>query len=158
MVYGAILEKGEAWYTDMSRVFDAIHGKQREYNWLITNMDFVPEEIIKRCKGADYCWLTGEELSRIVQEADHSQWVWAVLSGFDLNISLQEVLKYPMPYADGYKGFWRNPITMQHPLAAMEIVAWDGMLTLFFSRQEALVQDFLHFFPLSENLLSFHAR
>lgn len=40
-------------------------------------------------------------------------------------IKPEEVLKYDYPYADGYKGFWENPIALQHPLAVSEIVVWD---------------------------------
>lgn len=42
MVYGAINEKGERWYTQMGRVFDVIQNKQTEYNWLITDVECVP--------------------------------------------------------------------------------------------------------------------
>ena len=45
MVYGAINEKGERWYTQMGRVFDAIQNKQTEYNWLITDVECVPRKI-----------------------------------------------------------------------------------------------------------------
>lgn len=157
MVYGAINEKGERWYTQMSRVFDAIKGKQCGYNWLITDIDGVPQEIYEYCNGKDFCWLTGEELSQVVRRDDW-QWVWAVLSGFDKSIALSEVLKHPKPYADGYKGFWTNPISIQHPLATVEIVPWDSSLTLFFSKQEDLVQDFLSFFPLSQELSTYNAK
>ena len=51
----------------MGNVFEAIKNKQYNYNWLITDMDCVPQKIGERCNG-DYCWLTGEELSRIVSE------------------------------------------------------------------------------------------
>lgn len=157
MVYGAINEKGEEWYTKMSKVFDAIKNKQIDYNWLITDIDCIPQQIYKCCGDKDYCWLTGEELTQIVHEDDW-QWVWAVLSGFDKNITLSEVLKYPQPYADGYKGFWSNPISIQHPLATIEIVPWDSSLTLFFSTQRDLVDDFLKFFPFSEDLTLYNAK
>lgn len=84
--------------------------------------------------------------------------VWAVLSGFEKHITLSEVLQYPAPFADGYCGFWKNPISIQHPLAAIEIVAWDSELTLFISRNEALVEDFLKFFPLSKDLSIYNSR
>lgn len=157
MVYGAINEKGEKWYTQMSKVFHAIKSKQTDYNWLITDADGVPQQISERCCGKSYCWLTGEELSRIVHE-DDGQWVWAVLSGFEKGITLSEVLKLPRPYADGYKGFWRSPVSMQHPLAAIEIVPWDSSLTLFFSNQKDLVEDFLDFFPFSEELSGYNEK
>lgn len=156
MVYGAILEKGEPWYTKMGKVFDAIKDKQTEYNWLITDMDGVPAKVEERCDGKEYCWLTGEELTQIVR-ADDGQWIWAVLSGFDKNISLPEVMNYPRPYADGYAGFWKNPLSIQHPLATIEIVPWDSSLTLFFSEKEELVKNFMEFFPLSEELSAINA-
>ena len=37
MVYGAILSRGERFYTYLSRVFRAIGNRQTEYNWLITD-------------------------------------------------------------------------------------------------------------------------
>ncbi len=159
MVYGVINKKGESWYTQMGKVFDAIDNKQKEYNWLITDIDGgAPEKIWEYCNdGEDFCWLTGEQLSEIVREQD-VQWVWAVLSGFDKNISLSEILAHPHPYADGYRGFWENPLSIQHPLASVEIVAWDSSLTLCFSRNEELVRDFLNFFPLSEDLAIYNAK
>lgn len=159
MVYGAINEKGESWYTQMSRVFEAIKDRQKEYNWLITDIgDGAPEKIWELCGAEeDFCWLTGEELSEIVEKQD-VQWGWAVLSGFDKNISLSEILSYSYPYADGYKGFWKNPLSLQHPLASVEIVAWDSSLTLCFSKNEDLVKDFLNYFPLSEDLAIYNRR
>lgn len=156
MVYGAIDEKSEHGYTRMGRVFDAIHNKQMEYNWLITDTECLIDKIEECCSGNGYCWLTGEELTKIVRE-DDGQWIWAVLSGFEKDISLSDVLQYPLPYADGYGGFWKNPLSMQHPLATVEIVPWDSTLTLLLSKQADLVQDFLRFFPLSEDLLTYNA-
>lgn len=155
MIYGAINKKGESWYTQMSKVFDAIKNKQIAFNRLITDIDSVPQKI--SYNGGNYCWLTGEELSQIVREDDR-QWVWAVLSGFDKSIALQEVLKYPLPYADGYKGFWYNPLSIQHPLALVEIVPWDSSLTLLLSKQKDIVDDFLKFFPLSEELSKYNTK
>lgn len=157
MVYGAILEKGQIWYTKLGKVFDAIQDKQTSYNWLITDMDGVPAGIGECSGGKEYCWLTGEELTRIVR-ANDEQWAWAVLSGFHKNVPLEEILTFPRPYADGYTGFWNNPISIQHPLAAVEIVPWDSSLTLFFSEQKELVDEFMEFFPLSEELSAYNVR
>ena len=38
----------------------------------------------------------------------------------------------------GYDGFWKNPVSIQHPLAELEIVAWDSTLTLLISRMKPL--------------------
>ena len=38
-----------------------------------------------------------------------------------------------------YKGFWENPIALQHPLAVSEIVVWDGSLILVISKKSEVV-------------------
>lgn len=73
-------------------------------------------------------------------------------------VSLEEVLKYDLPFADGYKGFWIDNVGIQHPLAEVEIVAWDSSLTLLISRVDNLVEKFRQNFPLSEDLLALNAR
>ncbi len=152
MVYGAINEKGEKYYTDLKKVFDAINDKQKEYNWLITDCVCYPNnQEIQELLNKEYCWLSGEELTKIVNHEDF-QWIWAVLSGFDKSVELSEVLKYDLPYADGYTGFWKKPLALQHPLSKIEIVPWDGSLTLVLSEEKEIVDSFMESFPYSERL------
>ena len=54
--------------------------------------------------------------------------------------------------ADGYDGFWQMPLTMQHPLAEIEIVPWDSSMTLLLSRRKDIVDNFRNYYPESENL------
>lgn len=72
-----------------------------------------------------YCWISGEDL-----HTEDFQWIWAVLCGFDKTVALSEILGYSLPYAEDYEGFWKIPLTMQHPLAKIEIVPWDSSSTL----------------------------
>lgn len=60
--------------------------------------------------------------------------------------------KYGLPYADGYRGFWEENISIQHPLATVELVAWDSGCTLFISEDDELVNKFRREFPLSVDL------
>ena len=101
--------------------------------------------------GQDYCWLSGDELTELVNKEDF-QWIWAVLSGFDKSVELSEVLKYALPYADDNEGLWKKPVSIQHPLAKIEIVPWDSSATLLFSREKKIVDDFRKFFTNSESL------
>jgi len=75
-----------------------------------------------------------------------------VFSGFTREITLKDVLKYRLPFADGYEGFWLDKVDTQHPLANVEIVAWDSSITLFISKDDELVSNFRCSFPLSEDL------
>ena len=148
MVYGAIDQKSEKSYTDLKKVFDSIDNKQLEYNWLVTDCECYPNE---EMNNKDYIWFTGEELTELVNK-ESLQWVWAVLSGFNKNIELSEVLKYDLPYADGYRGFWKLPVTIQHPLASVEIVPWDSSLVLCISKEKDIVDKFLNSYKYSQPL------
>ena len=121
---GAILEKGETGYTYLKKLFLSIRHAQKDFNWLITDCQCCTqsEAFYQRIFQYDrYGWLSGEELTRMVETEDF-QWIWAVLSGFPRHISLAQVLEYDLPYADMYTGFWTNPVSIQHPLAQVEIV------------------------------------
>lgn len=89
-------------------------------------------------------------------EKEDFQWIWGVLSGFDKNIDIKEVLNYSLPYADSYEGFWKKPLSLQHPLASLEIVAWDSSSTSIISKDRKIINDFRLKFPLSEDLETYN--
>ena len=152
MVYGAILDKGERFYTDMSKVISALNGRVKDYNWLVTDYDFNEDFLID----GEYGFFTSEEFIKFANKP-YFQWIWAVVSGFRKEIQLDEILKYPLPYANGYRGFWQNPLSIQHPLAEVEIVPWDSSLTLFISKHKDLVDMFRRAFPLSRDLAEYNS-
>ena len=155
MVYGAINEKGEKYYTYLKKVFDAIDNKQKDYNWLITDCECYPDnQGIKELLDKEYCWLSGEELTEVINQEDF-QWIWGVLSGFDKSIELSEILKYDLPYANEYEGFWNKPLTLQHPLSKVEIVPFDSSFTLIFSKEKEIIDLFTSSFSYSERLDDF---
>lgn len=161
MIKGAILDKGEDGYTYFKKIFKALNNFQKDYNWLITDCEASPKrwghEIrIHQSKHGEYAWISGEELTGIIKKDDF-QWVWAVLSGFDKSCSKDDVLNYEFPAADGYGGFWEEKPSIQHPLARIELVAWDSDLTLFISKDEDLVNRFRNAFPLSRDLEEYNA-
>lgn len=150
-VYGAVSIEDENYYTYLKKVFDAIGNKQKEYNWLITDCVCYPDNP----KTADmfrkeYCWISGEKLTELI-EKEEFQWIWAVLSAFDKSIEVTEILKYDLPYAEDYEGFWCRPITMQHPLSKIEIVPWDSSMTMIFSSNKDIIDSFRAYYPKSED-------
>lgn len=157
---GAILERGEAGYTYLKKIFSAIHDVQKDYNWLITDCECctVSADFRERIfQYGDYGWIGGEELTEMIEQEDF-QWIWAVLSGFDKRIPLEEVVRYDLPYADMNRGFWKNPIIVQHPLAELEIVPWDSAYVLVISKNDRLVEDFMTVFPLSRDLTLYNEK
>ena len=155
---GAILREGEEYFTYLSGIFSAIDNAQKNYNWLITDCVCYPRTAeIDELLSKEYCWLSGNELSRIVGMEDF-QWIWAVLSGFNKDIMLDEVLKSELPYAEEYAKFYNNPISMQHPLASIEIVPCDSSLVLLKSNDDRIIEKFRSAFPLSEDLEAYNDR
>lgn len=118
-------------------------GNIDKYNWLITNIECYPrnEKIIEIFNN-EYCWIKGKDLMKILK-SENFQWIWGVFSAFSHKVKLSDVLNYSFPYADGYKGFWKNPISIQHPLAKMEIVAWDGSIILVISKENQVVETIM---------------
>ena len=156
MVYGAIDRASEG-FTDMQYIFAALGQRQRDYNWLITDADCTAATpAFAALLEQNYVWLTGEELTAMVAQ-ENFQWIWAVLSGFPKHITQEEVLAYPLPAAIGYTGFWHNPLTLQHPLAEVEIVPWDSSATLFLSRDAELVTAFRRAIAGSQDLAQYNA-
>lgn len=132
---GCIIKNDEISIKDICNII----GDVDNYNWLITNIECYPsdEEIVKILDN-EYCWIEGSGLLDLLAKEEF-QWIWGVFSAFPKEIRLEEVLKYDYPYADGYKGFWENPIALQHPLAVSEIVVWDGSLILVISKKSEVV-------------------
>ena len=149
---GIILDKGQKNFTYLKEIFEKLDDFQKEYNWFITNCECYPEnekyyEML--IKGS--CWLTGEQLAELVTSED-PQWIWGVLSGFKKDVSEEEVMEHDEPQADGYEGFWKNPVSIQHSLADIELVSWDGSLFLMISKNDDLIQKFKDTFSLAKDL------
>lgn len=150
---GLILNKGEPYFSSFSKVFKNIKELSKDYNWLISNAECYPQKVESREKlnMAAYAWMKGDELVQLLCQEDF-QWVWGVLSGFNKNVQLNEILKYELPYADGYLGFWKTPLTIQHPLAEVEIVAWDSSCSLFISKSDKIIGEIATIYSKAEDL------
>ena len=172
MVYGVIDKDSCRYYTYLKAVFEAIENKQSDYNWLITDSEIVAHSDkldalntnvrwqYKNGKpiavpAPDYYFLSGEDLTSIVTD-DDSQWIWGVLSGFEKSIPLEEILKYPFPEADG-EGFWKNPPSIQHPLASIEIVPWDSSCVLLLSAEKEIVEIFKKAFSKCQDISEYNS-
>ena len=77
---GAIIDKGEKYYTYLKELFASIGNVQKEYNWLITGHECYPQnpDYAKKLS-QEYCWITGDELTNMVENEDF-QWIWGVFS------------------------------------------------------------------------------
>jgi len=141
----------------MDEIFLAFNNMQLNYNWLITDYECndYPDEMIPYNK--EYVWISGRNLWRVVCE-NEIQFIWGVFSAFSKDVTLNNVLKYSLPYADGNPNFWVKNINMQHPLAEIEIVPWDSSLVLLISKHDEIIESFLNYSPYAEDLVTYNSR
>jgi len=148
---GMILDKGQEYFTNFQIIFKNLNGFHKQFNWLVTDSFTcaLKEEHAKLSKG-EPLWMSGEDLDKIVM-SEEFQWVSAVLSGFKKEISKEDVFKYSEPMWDS-ANLWENPVSIQHPLAEIEIVPWDGALLLFISKDDKYALLFKEKFPDAQDL------
>ncbi len=151
MTHGTIIQKGERYYTHLKKLFESIGNAQLNYKWLITYAECYPsDEETARLFENEYVILSGHELTEIIENEDF-QWIWGVFSAFDPSVSDYDILKYKLPDSE-HRGYWENPLALQHPLAEMEIAAFDSSYTLILTRDTALPDSFKTFYPDAEDL------
>lgn len=156
MTYGIVDRMSHKYYTYMSKVFQAINNAQLQYNWLITDCVCYPQNNdVEKLLDQEYCWLSGKELSAIIEQEDF-QWIWGCLCGFSKDITVEDVLKHPLPSAEDYNGYYQNPVSLQHPLSSIEIVPCDSSWTLVISKDKAITDCYLKNYPKCEDLSSFN--
>jgi hypothetical protein len=142
-------------HTDIKLIFDALEGRQREFNWLITELE---------C----YCWtadidiltkqiifLSGDELTDIVTN-NNIQFVWGILSAFDRATDIDINNLSVVPTFDGEWRYGAENVQPQHPLAVAEIVCVDSSYTLFLSKDEDLSNRFQKHFSDAQDLHQWH--
>ncbi|MGX5438207.1 hypothetical protein [Bacillus thuringiensis] len=143
-------------HTVLASVFDSFQGREKEFNWLITDMEIVAHQEEKLIR--DYpkmshpiVWIAGEDLSNIVNKYN-PQFIWGVLSAFDKSINIDINNLLVEPYANGNEGLWVPSPNIQHPQAKLEIVCWDSYVTLFFSKDEDIDDKFQDYFKYAKKL------
>lgn len=154
---GLILQKGERGYSYFKKPFCGIDALSQNYKWMLSNPVCYPQsDVLKRkFQNQKIVQFSGLELKKILELEDF-QLIWGVLSGFSNHITWGEILQYSLPYADGYTGFWHNPLTLQHPLATAEFVAWDSRCTLFISKDDSLIYDVSRLYLQAEDLAAYN--
>ncbi len=55
-----------------------------------------------------------------------------------------------------YEGFWKEDLSIQHPLAAVELAAYDSSAVLLLSRESTPIQSFRQAFTHSRDLKEYN--
>lgn len=140
-----IINRGLEYYTDMSIILNPIQEYLQDYNFLITDIEcnHYPDKRIN-CE-EDYLFISTIEILDIVN-ANEIQFIWGVFSAIPKHISLEEILKYELPYSEGTHTL-DEIVEIQHPLAEIEIVAFDSSYVEIISRREDIIHIIEKEFP-----------
>ena len=143
-------------HTVLASVFDSFQGREKEFDWLITDMEIVAhqeEKLIRDYPKMSYpiFWIAGEDLSNLVKKYN-PQFIWGVLSAFDKSINIDINNLLVEPYANGNEELWVPSPNIKHPQATLEIVCWDSHITLFFSKDEDIDDKFQDYFKSAKKL------
>lgn len=154
---GIILnEIKSGYFTNMKDVLIAMNDAQKDYNWLISDYECNVYPSNKILFNTEYAFVDGDTLTDIIYQND-IDFIWGVFSGFQKNISKDEILQYKLPFADGNTKLWNEKIKIQNPLADIEIVSWDSSLLLLIAKQEIIINNFLQHYPNALDLEDYNS-
>ena len=156
-MYGRIVRKMKSQgFTDLREVF-CVLGNAMQYNWLLSSYECYPFIPGKIPHDKDYVWLAGDEFMDIVEEYN-IQFIWGIAAAFNKNITLEEVLQYPIADAQEYVGYYQQSLTMQNPLADMEIYPIDSSFLIIVSKSQEVIEKFANEYSDSENLVQYNRK
>jgi len=142
-------------FTDLREVFDVLGCIATKYNWMLSDYECSIYPSAKIPTNEQYAWLTGSELASVLVEHE-IQFIWGVATAYTKEVKLEEILKHPLPFADGNEAFWKPEVTMQNPLSEIEIVPWDSSLLLVIAKSKELVEMFARKYPNSDDLAKYN--
>ena len=141
-----ISKADEYYYTDMLKVIKAIGGKNLNYNWLITEIETSTGDYFED----DYIILTNEKLLDKL-ESKKIQWIWGTFSAIPKKYKQEEILKYNLP---GVENIDKKEIKPQHPLAEIEIIAYDSTFVQIIAKDNQIAENFKKIYPKAKERLN----
>ena len=128
----------------MKAIFRALKGEAEKLNWLISDFEcnYWPDERLAN----KVLFISGPELSKLLDKYDDLQFIWGVFSGFPKEVNIDLSDESNLPYADGNPDIDNKDRIPQHKDAIVEIVAWDAAETLFTSNEQRLIVLFKNIF------------
>lgn len=144
-----ISDSDEKYYTYLLKLINSLGGRTLKYNWLITDIEAYPKSSSKiddMIKENEYLFLSTDELLDILEDQDF-QWIWGVFSAIPETYPEEEVLKYKLPFAEDNKALYQEIPIIQHPLADIEVVAFDASFVQIVSNNDRYLELFKKTYP-----------
>lgn len=129
------ISKGEDdYYTDILKVVNAIGGRNLDYNWLITEIETSTGDYFND----EYVIVSNDELLDNLENKE-IQWIWGTFSAIPKKYKQEETLKYNLP---GVENIDKKEIKIQHPLAEIEIIAYDSTFVQLIAKDKTIAEKF----------------
>ena len=129
------ISKGEDdYYTDILKVVNAIGGRSLDYNWLITEIETSTGDYFND----EYVIVSNDELLDDLENKE-IQWIWGTFSAIPKKYKQEEILKYNLP---GVENIDKKEIKIQHPLAEIEIIAYDSTFVQLIAKDKTIAEKF----------------
>lgn len=148
MIYGAETFK----YKTLGEMVRGAGIDPAAYNWLISDSNIFIRSGEQDIFGEEYTWLSGEGFAEMIQN-DGYYFIWCMASAFPRSVTLEAVLSYDLPYANGNGDFWVNDVKLQTPLSKIELVIFDGYSGFVLSDDVRHRDNFLAAFPEAFDLV-----
>ena len=150
---GLILNE-EGCKTYLYDILKHIEAYVRKLNWRITNIECY-------CRSTTYSFpfegyndyfIDGNLLFDLLKEHPEIQWIWATLSGFEKNISWDEIKKNPPIDVSEEFPYLENELHHLEPLSVFELIAFDSSETYVIIDDNNIAEQLIKLFPKSESL------
>ena len=148
-IWSATLSGDGRPHTFLGRVFDALEGRQADYDFLLTGVEAYPSDPGFRRVNHAPLWISGRELTDMVRREDF-QWVWGALLAYAPEAAGEEALFRVMglytpesPDRDS----WRVRDRFAETGAEVLIFAEDSTCTQLLTRDRALLEIFCRHEP-----------
>ncbi|EAF5657757.1 hypothetical protein AB346_00420 [Listeria innocua] len=154
---GLIINKMHSdYFTNMSEVFNLLPEEELNCMWLVSSYDcnIYPSEQIPFDK--DYVWMRGTKLKEILNQKE-IMFIWGNFTSYPSDTELKDVLKYPIPFADGNKDLWEEDVQLSNPLANTELISWDSSIFLALSKNTSIIELLKANYPDSEDLSKYNS-
>ncbi|MBC1253510.1 hypothetical protein HB956_12520 [Listeria welshimeri] len=154
---GLIINKMySGYFTNMSEVFNLLPVEELNCMWLVSSYEcnIYPFEPIPFEK--EYVWMKGTELKEILNQ-EEVMFIWGNFTSYPSNTKLKDILKYPIPFADGNSDLWKKDVHLSNPLSNTELISWDSSIFLALSKNTTLIEELKDNYPDSEDLSTYNS-
>lgn len=144
-----ISKKERKYYTYMLEIINALN-IPLDYKWLISNVEAYPSDRELENRLNNTLIITNKDLLDILNKEDF-QWIWGVFSLFQDSVKNDDILKEDIPdLENGKRDVYGEEPVIQHPLAILEIDAFDSSYVFMSSKEDKYINIFKELFPNSK--------